>query len=156
MAKLYSIYYQKGKTESPTLDTKAQWSIVCKGFPFMPYGENKDLPTRDWADQDGEDTFFPEEIKLKAYDIEVEFAYKGAIGTANSKIESFLDYLTGKGDTGTNLKVYDTYTKIGRQGVYYKSIDQDLFVRKSDEGDVVTFKITFRVTDPRTPITLSV
>lgn len=99
---------------------------------------------------------FPEEIKLKAYDIEVEFAYKGAIGTANSKIESFLDYLTGKGDTGTNLKVYDTYTKIGRQGVYYKSIDQDLFVRKSDEGDVVTFKITFRVTDPRTPITLSV
>lgn len=72
---------------------------------------------------------FPEEIKLKAYDIDVEFAYKGEMGTANSKIEAFLDYLTGKGNTGTCLKVYDTYTKIGRQGVYYKSIDPDLFVR---------------------------
>ena len=139
MARLYSIYFQKNKSGSPVLDTYTEWSIVCKDFPFMPYGESKDLPAREWADEDGEDTFFPEEIKLKAYDIDVEFAYKGEMGTANSKIEAFLD----------------TYTKIGRQGVYYKSIDPDLFVRKSDEGDVITFKITFRVTDPRTSITLT-
>lgn len=155
MSRLYSIYFQKNKSGSPVLDTYTEWSIVCKDFPFMPYGESKDLPAREWADEDGEDTFFPEEIKLKAYDIDVEFAYKGEMGTANSKIEAFLDYLTGKGNTGTCLKVYDTYTKIGRQGVYYKSIDPDLFVRKSDEGDVITFKITFRVTDPRTSITLT-
>ena len=77
MARLYSIYFQKNKSGSPVLDTYTEWSIVCKDFPFMPYGESKDLPAREWADEDGEDTFFPEEIKLKAYDIDVEFAYKG-------------------------------------------------------------------------------
>ena len=60
---------------------------------------------------------------MQAYDIEIEFAYKGDMGTANEKIVAFLDYLIGKDGYGTELKVYDTYTQIGRQGVYliYKS-----------------------------------
>ena len=91
---------------------------------------------------------------MQAYDIEVEFAYKGDMGTANEKIVAFLDYLIGKDGYGTELKVYDTYTQIGRQGVYFKSIKPDLFVRKTDEGDVVTFNITFRVTDPKAQMVL--
>lgn len=156
MAKPYSIYFQKSKLGSPAIDTKSQWGIVCKDFPFTVYGDIKDLPKRDWIDQDGEDTFFPEELYVQAYDIKVEFAYKGDMGTANEKIVAFLDYLIGKDGYGTELKVYDTYTQIGRQGVYFKSIKPDLFVRKTDEGDVVTFNITFRVTDPKTQIILTV
>ena len=155
MAKPYSIYFRKDKTGSPVIDTNAKWKIVCKDFPFKPSGEAKELSKRDWSDENGEDTYFPSELKIKAYDLDVEFAYKGNVNTANTQIKNFLDYLTGVSDIGTSLSVYDTYTNIGRKGIYFKSINPDLFVRKTDEGDVVTFKITFRVTDPITQITLN-
>lgn len=156
MAKLYGIYFQKSKPGSPVIDTKSQWGVVCKDFPFAVYGETKELPKRDWKDEDGEDTFIPDRLYMQAYDLDVEFAYKGEMDTANEKVIGFLDYLSGKDDSGAELKVYDTYTKIGRQSVYYKSVEPDLFVRKTDEGDVLTFSVTFRVTDPQTQITLSI
>lgn len=153
--KPYSIYFKKGNGN--VIDTNVQWGIVCKEFPFVLYGESKELSKRDWYDEDGEDTFFPERLAMQAYDLEVEFAYKGEMDSANLAIRSFLDYLTGRDQAGgTSLMVYDTYTKIGRQGIYFKDIKPDVFVRNSSEGDVVTFSVTFRVTDPLTDITLSV
>ena len=65
MAKPYSIYFQKSKLGSPVIDTKSQWGIVCKDFPFTVYGYIKDLPKRDWIDQDGEDTFSPKNSTCK-------------------------------------------------------------------------------------------
>lgn len=65
MAKPYSIYFQKSKLGSPVIDTQSQWGIVCKDFPFTVYGEIKDLPKRDWIDQDGEDTFSPKNSVCK-------------------------------------------------------------------------------------------
>ena len=155
MAKLYSIYFQKEKDDALVYDTKSQWGIVCKEFPFVLFDKAKDLPTKSWPDEDGEDVFFPDSLCMDAYDIEVEFAYKGEMGSANAKILSFINYLTGKSDNGTSLKVYDTFTQIGRRGLYVKSIGNDMFVRKDDEGDVIVFKIGFRVTDPVTEITLA-
>lgn len=155
MAKPYSIYFKKSG-DSPTIDSKEEWGIVCKEFPFMLFGDTKEVASKDFHDKDGEEVFIPDELKMKAYDLDVEFAYKGDVNTANVKIKGFLDYLTGRGGTGANLKVYDTYTKIGRQGVYLKTVTKDLFVRKNSDGDVVTFKVKFRVTDPTTDIVLSV
>lgn len=155
MSKPYSIYFKK--SGGTVIDSNTQWNIVCKEFPFILYGEAKELSKRDWYDEDGEDTFFPTKLAIAAYDLDVEFAYKGVVNSANTKIRAFLDYLTGRDSAGgTELSVYDTYTQIGRQGLYFKDVKPDVFVRKTDEGDVVTFTVTFRVTDPVTDITLSV
>ena len=156
MAKLYSIYFQKEKSGASVYDTKAQWGIVCKDFPFVLFDTTKDIPTRSWPDGDGEDVYFPDRLRFQAYDLEVFFAYQGEMGSANAKIAAFINYLTGKSDTGTSLKVYDTYTKIGRKGLYVKSVSNDAFARKTDEGDVIVFKVKFRVTDPVTDIVLSI
>ena len=51
--------------------------------------------------------------------------------------------------------VYDTYTKIGRQKVRYVSVDDDIFWRQEEGGDIVVFVVTFKVNDPVTDITLS-
>lgn len=151
----YSIYFKK--ENGNVIDTNTQWNIVCKEFPFKLYGESKELSKRDWYDEDGEDTFFPTSLSMQAYDLEVEFAYKGEMNSANTSIRNFLDYLSGRdGVGGTSLMVYDTYTRIGRQGLYLKDVKPDVFVRNTSEGDVVTFGVTFRVTDPLTEITLSV
>lgn len=152
--KPYSIYVKK--ENGRVIDTQDEWGIVCKEFTFLLYGESKELPKRDWHDEDGEDTFFPSQLAMAAYDLYVEFGYKGAMDSANVAVRSFLDYLTGRDGSGTYLSVYDTYTKIGRQGVYFKSVGQDVFVRNTSEGDLVVFNVKFRVTDPMTEITLAV
>lgn len=155
MAKPYAIYFKKMKDDASVVDTFNDWGIVCKSFPFKLYGEAKELPSKDWKDEDGDDEYIPDELKIASYEVEVEFAYKGDINTANVKIKSFLDYLTGRGGTGAELMVYDTYTKIGRQSVRFVSVEDDVFWRQEDGGDVVVFVVTFKVNDPVTDITLA-
>lgn len=155
MAKTYAILFKKMLSNAPVVDSFGNWGVVCKDFPFKLYGEAKELPSHDWKDEHGADEYVPSELKIDAYEIDVEFAYKGDMGTANTKIKGFLDYLTGRGGTGAELMVYDTYTRIGRQHVRYVSVDEDAFVRQEGGGDVVVFVVTFKVNDPVTDITLT-
>lgn len=156
MAKPYAILFKKmNDDDALVVDTLDDWGIVCKDFPFKLYGEAKELPSNGWKDEDGDDEYIPKELKIAAYEVDVEFAYKGDMNTANTEIRGFLDYLTGRGGTGAELMVYDTYTKIGRQGVRFVSVDDDVFYRQEDSGDVVVFAVTFKVNDPVTDIILT-
>lgn len=154
MAKPYAILFKK-MNDALVVDTFDNWGIVCKDFPFKLYGEAKELSSQDWMDEDGEDEYVPSELKIASYEMDVEFVYKGDMNTANVKIKEFLDYLTGRGGTGAELQVYDTYTKIGRQKVRFVSIEDDIFWRQEEGGDVVVFVVKFKVNDPVTDITLS-
>ena len=155
MARPYAILFKKMNDGAPVVDTFDNWGIVCKDFPFKLYGEAKELPSHDWKDEDGDDEYIPNELKIASYEVDVEFAYKGAIDSANTKIKGFLDYLTGRGGTGAELMVYDTYTKIGRQSVRFVSVEEDVFFRQTEYGDILVFVVTFKVNDPVTDITLS-
>ena len=134
----YSILMQKTTENAPVKDSLAHFGIVCTEFPFKPGGETKDLPKRDWPDEDGEDTYIPDKLLLKAYDLEAEMCYKGDLGTAYDKIMAFQNYLTGENGDGATLKIYNSHTGIGREGLYL--------------DEVLTFPVKFRVTDPRTQI----
>jgi hypothetical protein len=155
MATPYAIYFKKMKDNALVVDTLDNWDIVCKEFPFKLYGEAKELPSHDWKDEDGDDEYIPSELPIAAYEMEVEFAYKGVMDSANANIKGFLDYLTGRDGSGVELMVYDTYTKIGRQSVRFVSVGDDVFHRQEEGGDVVVFSVTFKVNNPVTDITLS-
>lgn len=155
MARPYAIYFKKMKSDALVVDTLDNWGIVCKEFPFKLYGEAKELPSHDWKDEDGDDEYIPSKLPIASYEVEVEFAYKGVMDSANASIKGFLDYLTGRDGSGVELAVYDTYTKIGRQHVRFVSVSDDVFYRQEEGGDVVVFSVTFKVNDPVTDITLS-
>ena len=155
MARPYAIYFKKMKSDALVVDTLDNWGIVCKEFPFKLYGEAKELPSHDWKDEDGDDEYIPSKLPIASYEVEVEFAYKGVMDSANANIKGFLDYLTGRDGSGAELMVYDTYTKIGRQNVRFVSVGDDVFYRQEEGGDVVVFSVTFKVNDPVTDITLS-
>ena len=155
MARPYAIYFKKMKSDALVVDTLDNWGIVCKEFPFKLYGEAKELPSHDWKDEDGDDEYIPSELPIASYEVEVKFAYKGVMDSANANIKGFLDYLTGRDGSGAELMVYDTYTKIGRQNVRFVSVGDDVFYRQEEGGDVVVFSVTFKVNDPVTDITLS-
>ena len=155
MAKPYAIYFRKMKNDALVVDTLDNWGIVCKEFPFKLCGEAKELPTNEWMDEDGDDEYVPEELKMASYELEVEFVYKGEFGEANTKIKGSLDYLTGRDGSGAELEVYDTYTKIGRQHIRYVGVEEDVMWRQEEGGDVVVLVVTFKVNDPITDITLN-
>lgn len=155
MAEPYAILFKKMKDDALVVDTFDSWNIVCKDFPFKLYGEAKELTVQDWKDMDGDDEYIPSVLPIAAYEVDVEFVYKGDVNTANVKIRAFLDYLTGRDGTGAEFMVYDTYTRIGRQRMRYMSVEDDVFFRQTDGGDIVVFSVTFKVNDPVTDITLT-
>ena len=154
MEKENTLLFMKMKDDSEVKDSFSDFGIVCTSIPFMPYGELKELPKRDWPGEDGEDIYIPDKIPLSAYDMEIGMCYKGDLSTCYDKIKSFVDYLTGKDGKGSNLKVYSPYTGIGRQNVYLKGISEFDFYR-SNIDESLTFMLKLRVSDPSTDISLS-
>ena len=51
------------------------------------------------------------------------------------------------------FKFYDTFTNIGRTNVRYKKQTEDLYYNEAE--NIATFKLTLRVTDPVTQVTLT-
>lgn len=182
---MYDFKIRKG-SNGTVFNSKTAWGVVCSGFPFKVIGDAKDFQSNDFYDQDGTDTYFPSSIKLKAYDIDVEFCVKGyeydsrsIDNTPRKRITEFLNYLCGRpyqyhtaqsqntwinvstGD-GTELCIYDEFTRTGKQKVHFVKISDDVFVKhdvstngsNSYKEEICTFKVTFRVTDPTTNITL--
>nr|DAR09477.1 MAG TPA: hypothetical protein [Caudoviricetes sp.] len=147
------VYLQKMKASSPVKETVADFDIYCASMPFKLYSDAKDLSKRDWYDEHGEDEYIPEEgLKLKSYTIDVTFCCKGDKNSSNIKIKKFLDYLTGNDGSGVELKMYCTWTKIGRKSVRFTKLNDDARLVRDDDGDVLVFKVSFKVNDPITDI----
>lgn len=153
--------------ESTVYSSLAIWNIACTEVPFEVGAESKELYKNDWKDENGEETYIPTTIPMKAYDMKVKFAYKGAIASAYSALTNFRDFLIGTAatyvtingtstlaDGGASLDLYFPYTGIGRTKCYLKQFSDGEFVQ-SNKDDVLEFTATFRVTDPITSITLT-
>lgn len=147
----FAILFQKASEEEAN-DSIAKWGIACTSFPFKLDGGAKDLATRDWPGEDGEDAFIPDVLPLKAYDLTVDMVYVGPLGQAYDNIMEFRDYMTGADGKGASLKVYNSHTKIGRQGVYWLEMGDIKFSKEADE-EVLQFPLKLRVSDPKTSIT---
>lgn len=147
---------------NPTVNIYKQWNIIATKVP-MPKIEAKEIPAHDFGGENGEDAYIPSFIPIKPYDFTIEFAYKGKLDSCYDNIYlGLLKYLRGKAPatndydsiTEGGFIMYDKHNKIGRKNVYLKNFEPDELIQMSD-GDHLTFKLTFRVTDPATDVTLT-
>ena len=127
-----------------------EWGIFVKKVPFNLFPDMKDIPSRDWADEHGDDEYIPHSPLYKAYEMECNFVYVGTHGTANARIKDFLKYLA----EGGRFSIYDTYTKIGRTDVRYMGYSEDVLYRRDGQNDIVVFSVKLKVNNPITDITL--
>lgn len=166
-----ALLIQKGN--GSVVNTYTQWGIACLKVPFKAGGKTKDLPNREWFDEHGDDTYFPQQLMMEGYDAEFEMVYCGKelatnpfnLSLAATNIKAFKQWLTGNNvstGSGAELKIYSPYSAIGRQGCYLLEIsDEDPHLQTVQDGsniyheNVVTFKVKFRVTDPYNDITLN-
>lgn len=147
----YTLLMQKTKDGSVVKDSLADFGFAVRRIPW-PAEEAEDVATRTWPGEHGEDAYIPPDgLKLKAYDINVEFCYKGAVNTAYNAYKAMRNYLAGIDGSGGELKIYDPYWRKGRKGVRVKKID-DADARRSNLDEVLPIKVTFRVADPITEI----
>ncbi len=131
-------------------DTKERFGLWVKHSPFTLRPKPKNIVSQTWQDEEGDDVFIPDKIVHEPYEIEIEFIYYGNNDMANVNINAFLKEIEGKW-----LQMYETYTRIGRQGVYMIECDDDpTFKRRGT--DYVSFSVKFKVNDPDTDITLKV
>ncbi len=150
-----SVYFRK--TGSLTVkDSVRDFGMYCKDVPFTMYGEAKDLQSDDYKDEDGEDEYVPKQLPMKSYSMEVTFAFKGDRDSANKSLRAFVAYLTGRDEEGEGAEfdMYSTYTEIGRQRCRFQSLSNDAELVRKDGYDILFPKITFKVNDPMTDVTL--
>lgn len=143
-------------TKGDVVELLSAFNIICQEFPFVKNPAAKDLPTRDWAGEDGLDVYIPKKLPVKHYDIEVTFLYKGTEESIRTDLTNFIDYLYGRneGAVGSCLAIYNEHTGIGRKDVVVSNIDNEIFyLTDSDPDAVAKFKIKFTVYDPTTEVT---
>jgi hypothetical protein len=148
-------------TKGSVVDLLAAYKIICQDFPFKKNPKPKDLPTRDWAGEDGLDVYVPDKIPMKSYDIDVTFLYVGTEQSIRTDISNFLDFICGriKADNSDTVKsgrlaIYNEYVGMGRKDVVVSEIDNEIYyVTDCDPDAVAKIKVKFTVYDPTTEVT---
>ncbi len=167
---LYKTYIQQigfdglNYSKGSVVDLLDKFNIACVEFPYKRNPKSKDLPTRDWAGEDGLDVYIPAGgLPAKNYDIDVTFIYKGTEADMRDDLAAFIDFITGRAK-GANadtvqsgrLAVYDEHVQMGRKDVVVSEIDNEVYYRSDFDNDkVATFKVKFNVFDPTTEVSLA-
>lgn len=148
--------YVKGSV----VDLKTKFKIISQDFPFKKNPKPKDLPTHDWADEDGLDVYVPQTLPMKHYDIDVMFLYVGTEEDIRTDISGFIDFICGraKGSAGDSvqsamLAVYNEYVGMGRKDIVVSEVENQIFYCSDSDPDAVArFKVKFTVYDPTTEV----
>lgn len=149
MAQEYDFLMKKNKDGSEVVSSLLDFGFAVSEIPW-PDDTVKELATRQWPGEDGEDVYIPPSgLKLEAFDLEVKFCFKGLINKACIAHEALRDYLTGADGDGVEMSVFDPYWGIGRTKVrLLKIIDRSQHRTTVDEE--LSMTVVFRVADPKT------
>lgn len=150
-------------TKGAVVDLLEKFNVACQDFPYKRNPKSKDLPTRDWAGEDGLDVYIPEGgIPEKSYDIDVEFIYVGTEQAMRDDLIAFIDFIKGRAKGSSSdavqsgrLAIFDEHVQMGRKDVVVDEIDNELYYRSDYDNDkVARFKVRFKVFDPTTDVEL--
>lgn len=164
---VYNTYIEQlsfdGNTYSvgEVIDLLKTFNIICQEFPFKKNPKPKDLPTRDWAGEDGLDVYVPEKLPMKHYDVDVDFLYVGTEENIRTDISNFIDFIYGRKKGNENdtvqsgrLAIYNEHVGMGRKDVVVSDVDNEIFYCSDEDPDAVAkFKVRFTVYDPTTEVT---
>lgn len=127
--------------------------MYCMSIPFGPMPSSKELSKNEWADEDGDDEYIPEQLAISGYSMTVKLGFKGDKNSANASLRKMLGYLTGADGSGVEMKYYCDYTKEGRSGVRFVKINDEAELVRDDDGDILVVSVELKVNAPMSDIT---
>lgn len=146
MQKDYVCYFQKECDGATIKDSLADFGFAVQEAKW-PELEIKDLPSRSWPEDNGEDVYIPSVLPVKAAEADFSLVYWGDIGTAKLALNKIVKYLYGNDGTGASLLVYNPFNRCGYCGMYAKKVSEITY-KKSNIDEVLTMKVTFNIPDP--------
>lgn len=157
MGKWNNFFLQRMGGGYSVCESVATWGIWCKTIPFKIMDKVKDPAKRTWYDEHGDDEYISSDgLFLEAYTMKVEFgckkvnSSKASVADVRQKVGTFLEYLR----TAGMMKLYSSYTRIGRQEVRLESVSDNAKWVSDENGEFLIFEVTFKVNDPVTDVTL--
>lgn len=136
--------YSDSMTYEEPFDTKEAFGLWIQHSPFLIRPKTKTPVVQSWLDEDGDDVYLPPSgVKYEAYSFDCSFVYFENDGMANVRIEQFIQRISGKW-----LKIYDSYTKMCRKGVYVEEIGEAEKFHRRGQQDIVIFKVKFKCNFP--------
>ena len=149
--------YNASMAYSTPVGVYAECGALVKHMPFLLHKKAKEAVTQTWLDEEGDDVYLPKlsngtaATKHEAEDLTVEFAFHKSIVTNGTRLEDYANQQIGEliaQIDGNWLRIFDEYTGIGYDGVYFKGIGDDpRFMRR--QHDTVIFGLVFRVNGSR-------
>lgn len=145
----YKPFYVQQKGEARAINT-TDWGLVAKTNPYPLLPTPKEPYKNEWHDENGDDEWC-EEMHYEAIEISVSFyikAFADSSDTAYDKLQDqigeFFEYIR-KGE----LRIYDSYTGIGRGKVRYAGFAEKQYVRRKDWASAI-IEVKFKINDPVT------
>lgn len=146
--------YSKTMEYEDPFDTKDAYGIWVKHTPFTIMPKTKVLISQTWNDENGDDVFLSDAgAKCEAYDWPVDFVYLKNDSLENDSLENeksahtrITDFI--KRIHGKWLRIYDSYSKMTRDGVYVSEVNTEPRFKRRGDKDLVIFSVTFRVNNP--------
>lgn len=125
--------------------------IMPLSHPFAVQLEQKELPTNEWLDEDGDDEFVPDKPCFKSFEDEVEFGIEADTPEdAMGVIAYFIMYLS----FGGAFAMYDERTRIGYEDVRFVKLEPTADKIEKDGKSIIQFKVVFKVNSPISFISL--
>lgn len=148
MAYEKSIIFQKSDS-SQGVDASEEWGFVLTKASYPKY-ETQDPYSQEWNGEDGEDAYVPPAgLPLKAFDFDIELAWKGPAPQAPAKLLALANWLRG-----ASLMAYVPVRNLGFAECYCKEIGEP--VGYWEKGNVViTVPVSLRVTNPTAKVSHS-
>lgn len=145
----YKPFYIQAEGDSVAKDT-TEWGLVAKTNPFPVLPTPKEPYKNEWKDENGDDEWC-DEMYYESIEMTVSFYIKTFGGSEGPSVEllhkqinDFFTYIrNGK------LKIYDSYTGIGRGDVRYAGYSEGTYKNRQNWTST-TFEIKFKINDPIT------
>ena len=127
------------------------FGVVPLSHAFNVELEQKDLPSNDWLDENGDDDFVPDAPVFKAFEDTIEFGLEAeSPQDAISSIGIFITYLS----YGGVFSMYDERTTIGYSEVRFVKLEPMADKIEKDGKSIIQFKIVFKINSPTNYIRL--
>lgn len=142
--------------DNVVIDTEKKWGIVVLEMPSLFGASVKDVPTREWPDEDGVDAYNAGIAYLGAFDVDIKLGvyteFEGGVmkRDINESIYEFIRWFT---TNGVMKKLYCPHVHQGRQNVRFKSLVPENTVNSNGQF-VIEMKLTVEIGDPTTKVTL--
>lgn len=145
----YKPFYIQQEGAAVAKDT-TEWGLIAKSNPYPLLPNPKEPYKNEWKDENGDDEWC-DEMHYEAIEMSVSFyikAYAETLNTADQKLHDQMDEFFAYIRNG-KLKIYDSYTGIGRGNVRYAGYEEKQFIRRKNWASAV-FEIRFKINDPIT------